>query len=245
MRPRCLEVAHEARLIDGVERADAHGDGGEVPELGHQPGVRVAGEAGRVAQLVAEVFEVVVVEAAEEVAARVDAGRGVALEVDEVAGLVASFGVLIFGVEEVVEADFEQRGERGVGGDVAADAGVFLVLAVDHGHGVPADEGFDLSLDGAVAGVGHLFVLGDGVAVGGGELAGGGDAGLAGAGAEGGEELGGVLPVFGDDIVEGFDPLGHLGGEVGLCGGFGLGRHGVRALLVARGWDFWNAYRQV
>ncbi len=123
-----LQVLHEARLVDGVERADAHGDGGELPEVLHQPGVRVAGEAGLAAQFVAEVLEAGVVEAAFEEGAGVDAGRGVALEVDEVAGLVA-LGAGILGVEEVVEADFEQRGERGVGGDVAADAGVLLVLA--------------------------------------------------------------------------------------------------------------------
>ena len=85
-----FEVAHEARLVDRVQRADAHGDGGEVPEVRHQPGVRIAGEAGFAAQLVAEVLEALLVEAAFEIGARIDAGRGVALEVDEVAGLVAA-----------------------------------------------------------------------------------------------------------------------------------------------------------
>ena len=83
-----FEVAHEAGLVDGVERADAHGDGGEVPELRHEPGVGVGGEAGLAAEFVAEVGEAGFVEAAFEEGAGVDAGGGVALEVDEVAGLV-------------------------------------------------------------------------------------------------------------------------------------------------------------
>ena len=101
-----FEVLHEAGLVDGVEWADAHGDGREAPEVGHEPGVRVAGQAGLVAEFVAEVLEVVVVEAAFEVGAGVDAGGGVALEVDEVSGLGA-----IAGMEEVVEAYFEEGGE--------------------------------------------------------------------------------------------------------------------------------------
>ena len=92
--------------------------------------------------------------------ARVDARRGVALEIDEVAGLVA-----IAGVKEMMETDFQQRGERCVGGDVAADAGVVLVLAHDHGHGVPAGEAFDAALHGAVAGIRHLVLGTDGVHV--------------------------------------------------------------------------------
>ena len=50
-----LQVPHEARLVDRVQRADAHGDGGKLPEIRHQPGVGIAGEPGLVAQFVAEV----------------------------------------------------------------------------------------------------------------------------------------------------------------------------------------------
>ena len=41
------EVAHEARVVDRADRADAHGAGGELPEVRHQPGMRIAGEAAR------------------------------------------------------------------------------------------------------------------------------------------------------------------------------------------------------
>ena len=156
-----FEIAHEARLVDGIDGAEAHGDGGELPEIGHQPGMRIGGQARGVAQFVAEVAQVLFGEAAFQERARVDAGRSVTLEVDEVAGLVA-----IAGVKEMIEAHFEQRGQRGVGGNVAADAGVVFVLAHHHGHGVPAGQALDAALHGAVAGIGH-FVLGtDGVHVG-------------------------------------------------------------------------------
>ena len=36
------EVAHEARVVDRADRADAHRAGRELPEVGHQPRVRVA-----------------------------------------------------------------------------------------------------------------------------------------------------------------------------------------------------------
>ncbi len=155
-----FQVAHEARLVDGVDGAEAHGYGGEAPEIGHQPGVRIRGEAGRIAQFVAEIAQVLFGEAAFEEGARVDAGGGVALEVDEVARLVA-----VGGVEEMVEAHFEEGGQRGVGGDVAADAGIVFVLADHHGHGVPAREALDAPLHGAVAGVGNFLIGTDGVHV--------------------------------------------------------------------------------
>src|SRR5262249_11847133 len=40
-----LQVAVEASLVDAHDRAEPHGDGGELPETGHEPGVRVRGQA--------------------------------------------------------------------------------------------------------------------------------------------------------------------------------------------------------
>src|SRR5690606_11766240 len=44
----CLQVLPVARLVDGGDRAKAHGDGGELPVVGHQPRVRVGGNAAAV-----------------------------------------------------------------------------------------------------------------------------------------------------------------------------------------------------
>jgi hypothetical protein len=42
----CGEVPIEACLVDGVHRPQAHAHGRELPELGHQPGVRIRRQAG-------------------------------------------------------------------------------------------------------------------------------------------------------------------------------------------------------
>ena len=118
-----LQIAHEARLVDRVDRPEAHRYRRELPEIRHQPGMRIRGQAGLLAQLVAEVFQMLCGQPAFEEGARVDARRGVALEINQVARLVA-----VAAVEEVVEADFEQRRQRRIGGDVAADARVVLIL---------------------------------------------------------------------------------------------------------------------
>ena len=39
------QVTHEARVVDRADRANAHGAGGELPKIGHQVGMRIAGQA--------------------------------------------------------------------------------------------------------------------------------------------------------------------------------------------------------
>jgi len=41
-QPAGMEVLVEARLVDGVERPEPHRDGRELPEVGHEPGMRIA-----------------------------------------------------------------------------------------------------------------------------------------------------------------------------------------------------------
>ena len=74
-----------------------------------------------------------------------------ALEKDLVGRLPA-----FLAVEEVVEGHFVERGGRGVGRDVPADAVALLVRADHHRHRVPADDVLDAPLDVAVAGIGRL-----------------------------------------------------------------------------------------
>ena len=97
--------------------------------------------------------------------ARVGSGRCVALEEDEVAGLIA-----MPAVEEVIVTNFGERGERCVSRDVAADPGVVLVGPDHHGHGVPAVEALDAPLDFAVTRIGNFFLHRNGVDVGRGQL---------------------------------------------------------------------------
>ena len=142
------QVVVEAGLVDGHDRPQAHRNRGELPEVGHEPGVRIGGQPAAGLQLAAEVHQVLLGQAAQEKRPGVDSRRGMPLEEDLVGRLRA-----LFAAEEVVEGHFIERGGRGEGGDMPADAAAELVRADDHRHGVPADDALDAAFDLAVAGV--------------------------------------------------------------------------------------------
>ena len=100
----------------------------------------------------AEILQVLFRQAAFEESAAVDARRSVALEINQVAGLIA-----IARVKEMVEAYFQQRRQRGISRNVAADSGVVLVLPDHHGHRIPANQALDAALHRAVAGIGDFL----------------------------------------------------------------------------------------
>ena len=145
-----VQIAHETGLIDGHQRPQSHGDGGELPEAGHQPGVGVGGKPLAL-RLLAEVMELVLVDAPFQVGTGIDAGGGVALEEDQVTPMV-----LVTGMEEVIETHVKQGRHRGEAGDMPPQLGGKPVCLHHHGHGVPADEGADTPLHGLVAGIGFL-----------------------------------------------------------------------------------------
>jgi hypothetical protein len=154
-----LEVLHEARLVDGHDRPEAHRHRGELPEVGHQPRVRVRRDP--VARdLLAEAAQVVHAQPPLEEGARVEAGRGVALHVDEVAG-----SLVVARAPEVVEADLVEGGRGLVAGDVTAELRRLRVGLQHRGHRVPADQGAHLVLELEVAGIGRLLVRTDRVDV--------------------------------------------------------------------------------
>jgi hypothetical protein len=99
-----VQVLEEARLIDAHQRPKAHGDGRELPEVGHEPRMRVGREALAV-NLLPEVEELLLAQPPLEKSAGVNAGRGVALIHDQVAAVV-----LAGGMPEVQEADIVERG---------------------------------------------------------------------------------------------------------------------------------------
>ena len=157
-----LQIAHEARLVDRVDRADAHRAGRELPEVGHQLRMRIRRQAARAArrrgQLLAIVGEVVGAEPAFEKGARIDARRRVRLEEDQVAELLAGSGrpSLTRVAEEMVEADLEEIGRRGIARDVAAELGraaaLDAVRAHHHRQRVPAHQRREALLHRQVAG---------------------------------------------------------------------------------------------
>ena len=136
-QPAARQVLHEPRLVDRHDRPEAHRDGRELPEVRHQPRVRVRAQPA-LGDLLAEAEQVLLAEPALEEGAGVDARRRVALDVDEVAAVL-----LARRVPEVVEADLVERRGRLVGGDVAAELGGLRVGAQHGGHRVPADDRAD------------------------------------------------------------------------------------------------------
>ena len=133
-------------LVRSHQRAQPHRHGRELPEVGHQPRVRVRRDAFA-AGLLAVAEQLRFGEAPFEEGAGVDAWRAVALDEEQVAAMR-----LVGGVPEVAEADVVQRRGRLEAGDVAAEFGAVFVGAQDDRHRVPADDRTQLVFDGAVAG---------------------------------------------------------------------------------------------
>ncbi len=154
------QVPVEPGLIDRVDGAKPHRHGREFPEVRHQPGVRIGGEAAaRVRQFLAKPVELIFCQAALQEGPGVDAGSRVTLDENLVARLV------ILAAEEMVEADLVEAGRRGVGGDVPADPEARPVGPRHHDGGVPANVGADPPLGVLVTGEPRLPLGRDGVDV--------------------------------------------------------------------------------
>ncbi len=158
-RPQVLE---EPGLVDRHQRAKAHRHRRELPVVGHQPRVRVRRQPAAV-DLLAEPVELGLGQPSLQERPGVDAGRDVALEVDQVPAVVLGRGV-----PEVVEAGVVHGGRGLEAGDVPAQLRGLLVGPEHDGQRVPAGQGADLVLKGQVARVGGLLVDRDGVHVRGG-----------------------------------------------------------------------------
>ena len=113
--------------------------------------MRIGGETLAALDLAPKAVEHVLVHAAFQVGPRIDARRGVTLEVD-----LITDPVLVLAPKEVVEAHVVQLGRGGEGGDVPSQPGVIAVGARHHHRGVPADDVADAFFHLLVAGEGRL-----------------------------------------------------------------------------------------
>ena len=138
-------------LIDRLNRSKTHRHRGELPIAGHEPRVRVGRESAAI-NLPAKTVQLLFGQAAFEKRARVDAGRAVALEVDQITRMGVGRAA-----KEVIEAHVIQGGRRGERGDVPAEIVIALVGAEHHGQGVPANERANAALHEQVAGHERLF----------------------------------------------------------------------------------------
>ena len=147
-----VEVLHDVGLIDRLDRPEAHRYRGKLPIVRHQPRVRVGRESAAI-HFPAKTVELLFRQAAFEKRARVDSGRAVALEVDQIPRMLVGRAA-----KEIVEADVIQGGRRSERGDVSTEIFIALVGAEHHGQGVPANERANAPLHEQVAG--HERLLG-------------------------------------------------------------------------------------
>ena len=214
-QPAVLQVPHKPRLVDSVERSNAHRHGRELPEVLHQPGVRIARQPRLPAQLVAEVLQPRIIEAALKICARIHARRSVSLEVNKVARLVA-LRARILGVEKVIEPNLKQRRQRRVRRNVSADAGILLILPMHHRHRIPADQRLHAPLQLAVARIGNFVELRNRVAERRRDRARRRHARLARTCPQRRQHRRALFPVMRNDVVKRLNPLGHLGRQIVL-----------------------------
>ena len=202
------EVAIEARLVHGGQRAETHRYRWELPEVGHSAGVGIARQPDAARQsLLAEVVQIRLAKPALEECPGVDAGGGMALEED-----LISRGTVVLAAEEVVEADLVQRRCTGVRGQVPTDSGELAVGPHDHRHGVPADQPPDAALHLLVARKEGFLFGADGVDVAGLCQRGQTDVQLAGSLQQlVQDESGPLVALLGVDLIERVEPLLSLG----------------------------------
>ena len=156
-----MQVVVEPGLINRVHRTQTHRHRGELPEVGHQPRVRVGRQpAAGVGVLLTEAVHPVRRQPALQEGAGVDAGGGVSLDEDLIAAARVGFAA-----EEVIETHLVERGRGGVGGDVAAYADAGALGAVHHDRGIPPDPAAVAAFDLLVAGKPWLQLGRDGVDV--------------------------------------------------------------------------------
>ncbi len=159
--PAVGEVFVRLGLVDRVDRTETHRDCRELPEVRHEPRVRVGREpAWGMRLLLAESVELVGAQTPLEERAGVHAGGGMALVED----LVATARVVL-AAEEMVAADLVQGGGAGVGGDVTADGDTGTLCAMHSERGIPAEPGTVAALEIFVAGEVRLVLGGDRVEV--------------------------------------------------------------------------------
>ncbi len=142
------EVLVRHRLVDGVDRAQAHRHGRELPEVRHETRVRVRRDAvGRGGLLLTEAVELRLGQPSLEEGPRIRARGGVPLHED-----LVSAGRVIGAAEEVVEPDLVQSSGGRVGGDVTADGDTGSLGAMHRDGRVPADPRAVAPLDLLVTG---------------------------------------------------------------------------------------------
>uniref|UniRef100_E6PF29 Uncharacterized protein n=1 Tax=mine drainage metagenome TaxID=410659 RepID=E6PF29_9ZZZZ len=140
-----MQVAHEARLVDRHDRSQAHRYRWILPEIRHQPGVRIGGEPVPV-DFLAEIQQLLFADAPFEKCACVEARCGVPLQEEHIAAERFRWRA-----EKMVEADIVERRRRREARNVAAEFAAVFICANDGRHRVPAHVVAQTRFDIAIA----------------------------------------------------------------------------------------------
>ena len=160
-----LQVLHDVGLIDGLDRPKPHGHSGELPEIRHQPRVRVRRQTLPV-HFPTEVIQLLFADTPFQIGPRIHARRRVTLKEHQI-----PFVFIAGGPEEMVEPHVIQGGRRSEGGNMATQF-IVVVHVCPHHHGkrIPAHQGTDTAFHEYITGNGGFVLRGNGVEVGGVEM---------------------------------------------------------------------------
>ena len=147
-----LQVTVEPRLIQRHDRAEAHRDRRKLPEIRHPIWMGIRRQPAALGQFLPEILQMLLVQPAFEKSARIHSGRGVPLEINEVARKIFRASA-----EKMILRHLVKRRRRCERPDVSAHVRRGIRLH-HHRHRVPADDALDAAFDVAVAGKCRLLL---------------------------------------------------------------------------------------
>ena len=160
-----LQITHKAGMENRADRANAHGAGGELPEIRHQPRMGVAGQALGAGlacgYFLTVMFKIDFAQTPLKKGPGVDPRRRVRLVEHQVA-----VEAVTAGTEEVIETHLEQIRRTGVAGDMATQFAISLIGPHHHGQRIPAHDRSQPLFSGEVARKARLLLHTDTVDVG-------------------------------------------------------------------------------
>src|SRR5437660_11616937 len=104
-------------MVNRLDRPQSHGNSGEFPEIGHEPGMRIRRKSATRLQFAPKVLQLLPRNAPFQIGARIHPRRRVSLEINYVA--IAALGACL---QEMIEGYLVQSGGRRVGRNLSADA---------------------------------------------------------------------------------------------------------------------------
>ena len=146
-------------LVDGLDRPQPHGHGGKLPEIRHQPGMRVGGQALAI-HFPTKVVQLLFADAPFQVSAGIHPRRGMALEKHQV-----PFVFIAGGPEEMIESHIVKSGGGRKGGNMAPQFVVIHVSPHHRGQGIPAHQRTHPAFHENITGNRNFVLGGNGIEV--------------------------------------------------------------------------------